>query len=133
MNCDFLRERMMDVLYGEERDSRVCFEFFRHLEGCSDCKSEYLELIETREILSDWRIEELSAPVANPDRSHDVHLAPVPVRSSIGARESWFNQTWAVAQKIAAIVLVVAEGLSKNSGPLLRRGARRVGCDDPGA
>ncbi len=112
MNCDSLRECMMDVLYGEERDSRVCFEFFRHLEGCSDCKNEYLELIETREILSDWRIGESSAPLEKPDRSHRTELAPVAMPSSTAARESWFNQTWAIAQRIAAIVLVVEGAIS---------------------
>ena len=54
MNCRQCSEQMMDVLYGEEVEPRTAFDFFRHLVDCPDCESEYLELIETREMLGQW-------------------------------------------------------------------------------
>lgn len=58
MNCQQIRERMMDVLYGEEVEARRCFEFFEHLDGCPDCRKEYLELLQTRELLARWELPE---------------------------------------------------------------------------
>jgi hypothetical protein len=45
---------MVDVLYGEEIQSREAFEFFRHLTACAECEAEYLELMDTRELLAKW-------------------------------------------------------------------------------
>jgi len=45
---------MVDVLYGEEVNPRIAFEFFRHLSSCPECEAEYLELLETRELLGSW-------------------------------------------------------------------------------
>lgn len=58
MNCPQVQEKMMDVLYAELLDSRLCFEFFRHLTECRDCNREYMELVETRGMLSEWKVEE---------------------------------------------------------------------------
>lgn len=61
MNCEKSEERMMDILYGEEVNPRLCFDFFRHLEDCPGCTREYLELLETREMLAQWKVEHLQA------------------------------------------------------------------------
>lgn len=58
MNCDEVRERLMDVLYGEEVGSREVFEFFKHADRCEACEREYLELVETRERLREWEVKE---------------------------------------------------------------------------
>ena len=54
MKCSSSSELMVDVLYGEEIDSRTAFEFFKHLSTCSDCEADYFELLETRELLGQW-------------------------------------------------------------------------------
>ena len=58
MNCDESRELILDVVYGEEVDSRACFNFFRHLDECRDCSAEYKEFLSTREMLKDWELDE---------------------------------------------------------------------------
>lgn len=58
MSCENCQEQMMDVLYGEELRAGACFEFFQHLDRCSTCRQEYDELLETRNLLSSWTIEE---------------------------------------------------------------------------
>jgi hypothetical protein len=45
---------MLDVLYAEEVTPRSSFEFFRHLRECVRCEKEYLDLVETRELLGQW-------------------------------------------------------------------------------
>ncbi len=62
MNCEQWRDQAMDVLYGEEVRPSRCYEFFRHLEGCSECDREYRELLEARELLGSWDIEETVLP-----------------------------------------------------------------------
>jgi hypothetical protein len=57
MTCEQSGELLLDVLYGEEVPPRTSFQFFEHLAGCDACKKEYLELIETRELLAQWPAE----------------------------------------------------------------------------
>jgi len=67
MTCDRYGELMMDVLYGEEVHPRQAFDFFTHLKDCPRCEQDYAELIETRELLSDWSVEEAEGPLVNFD------------------------------------------------------------------
>ena len=60
MNCDESRELILDVVYGEELQSRICFDFFKHLDTCPDCAGEYREFLTTREMLQGWELEEPS-------------------------------------------------------------------------
>ncbi len=66
MNCDESRELILDVVYGEELQSRVCFDFFKHLDGCPDCSSEYREFMTTREMLQGWELEESEPKAVEP-------------------------------------------------------------------
>jgi len=99
MNCDESREVILDVVYGEELQSRTCFDFFKHLDSCPDCGSEYKELLTTREMLQDWELEEPS------------ELAPVRNSASPWAQKrpgrfgsvSW----WLMLQKVAAGFLIL--------------------------
>ena len=95
MNCPQAQERMMDVLYGEELQARACFDFFGHLTGCEACKAEYLELIETRELLSEWEVKE-SFTASTPRAARKL---PFPA----GRPSSW----WTLAQRVAAVVLML--------------------------
>ncbi len=100
MNCESSRERMIDFLYGEKSGPDQSFAFFQHLQECFDCKQEYLELVETREVLAQWNgsdevlaEEERILPAAFPNRS----------------RPAW---QWTMLSKIAAGVLIVLGVLS---------------------
>lgn len=98
MKCEEIRERMIDVLYGEEMNPRGGFRFFRHLGECSDCNLEYLELLETREKLGDWKIEHRQ------EKGFEVEaIAPGLLR-----RIPW----WPLLQKVAAGVLIVVGAIS---------------------
>ena len=97
MKCGEIQERMIDVLYGEEMSSREGFEFFKHLSECSDCNLEYLELLETREKLADWKIEHQH------EKGFEVNDAHRFLK-----RIAW----WAVLQKVAAGVLIVVGAIS---------------------
>ena len=57
MNCEQSQAGMIDVLYGEEVNPRLGFEFFQHLSQCSECNREYGEMVETREMLGEWKVE----------------------------------------------------------------------------
>jgi hypothetical protein len=87
---------MMDVLYGEEVRPRICFDFFEHLGECSKCRQEYVELVETREMLAEWETEDL--------RGDLVGIPQAFVSSSLKPRASlnW----WPLLQKVAAGVLI---------------------------
>jgi hypothetical protein len=56
MTCEQCRERMIDVMYGEEVPPRLSYEFFAHLNVCGSCDREYRELLETREALAEWKL-----------------------------------------------------------------------------
>lgn len=96
MNCVEVQEIMIDVLYGEDVGSRPSFEFFRHLSGCSECNGEYVELLQTRELLGEWNVGE--------GRSNDnIH------RAALGSGVSRFVRSvrwWPAIQKIAAGFLI---------------------------
>ena len=97
MSCRTMHERMMDVLYGEELNPERCLEFFRHLEGCADCRAEYLELVETRSLLGQW------------DLGQAVPEAP----AGSGARILGFlrridrSPAWRVVYRAAAAILIL--------------------------
>ncbi len=98
MKCEEIQERMIDVLYGEEMSPRGGFEFFRHLGECSDCNLEYLELLETREKLGEWKIEHQREKGFEVDDISHGFLRRIP----------W----WPLLQKVAAGVLIVVGAIS---------------------
>jgi len=100
MNCDESRELILDAVYGEELQSRVCFDFFKHLDSCPDCSSEYQEFLTTREMLQGWELEEPSAAVA-PAKSFSRPWMQSR-RSRLGSL-SW----WPMLQKVAAGFLIL--------------------------
>ncbi|HUG43643.1 MAG TPA: zf-HC2 domain-containing protein [Acidobacteriota bacterium] len=100
MSCEQCSERLMDVLYGEELNAKTCFQFFRHLDECGDCRAEYLELLKTREILADWKIEEDGSAVLH-DREHFV-------KPGSNAGIGWFS----VFHRIAAGILILLGAVS---------------------
>ena len=96
MTCDESRDLMLDVLYGEEVDSRGSFEFFRHLDACPDCSGEYRELLTTREKLRVWQLEEPeTAATRAPQARRNTRLNPF--------AGGW----WPTLLKLAAGVLIV--------------------------
>ncbi len=101
MNCEVCRQGMMDVLYGEDVDARSNFNFFRHLDQCPSCSQEYLHLLETREVLSQWRVEE--EPVAGDHK---------PWRNRPSLPWSWSVSWWGLVTKVAATLLLILGGLS---------------------
>jgi uncharacterized protein YbcI len=98
MNCGDSRDAMMDALYGEESDARRLFEFFKHLDACAECSGEYRELLGTRGLLQEWRVDE------------ELEAAPAPARAPWLSRASgWPRNRWlTLAWRAAAGVLVVA-------------------------
>lgn len=106
MNCTACHDLMMDVLYGENTEPRQGFEFFSHLQQCDGCQREYLELLETRDLLSTWEIEEEGLPQTP---------AGWPRRSVT----AWIKQVgWPVTQRIAAafLMLVGVAALAQAAG-----------------
>lgn len=61
MKCDVVRERLLDVLYLEEQDPGVVYQFHRHLAECRLCDEEYRELLAVRRDVAAWAAAE--APV----------------------------------------------------------------------
>ncbi len=100
MNCDESRELILDVVYGEEVPSRTCFDFFKHLDGCPDCSSEYRELLTTREMLQSWELDEPSA--AEPPVNNGAKPWMQSQRRRLGS-VSW----WSMLQKVAAGFLIL--------------------------
>jgi hypothetical protein len=87
---------MVDVLYGEEVSPRIAFEFFRHLSSCPECEAEYLELLETRELLGSWE-----------DPVSEKHLDNA-IQGRIKAKWRFPRIAWFPAiQKIAAGFLIL--------------------------
>ena len=101
MNCEQSQERMIDVLYGEEVNPRQGFEFFQHLSECPGCNREYMELVETREILGEWKVGHQNAK-------------PRETRQAVLASGPWLSQVrwWPLLQKIAAGFLIVVGVMS---------------------
>ena len=96
MNCEQSQEKMIDVLYGEEVNPRQGFEFFQHLSECPGCNGEYVELVETREILGEWKVGHQRANETEPHRA-------------VFASGPWLGRVrwWPVLQKVAAGFLIV--------------------------
>ncbi len=94
MTCELSQERMIDVLYDEGASPVQSAEFFRHLDGCSNCRSDFLGLIQARQWLGAWDIEEEETAV------------PLNVQPPSG-----FNW-WSTVQKLAASVLIVVGAVS---------------------
>lgn len=92
MNCEKSQRCMIDILYGEETDARQCFKFFDHLNRCSGCQGEYLELLDTRERLGEWEIAG-QADLTPPD---------IPFAFTFQHGRHW----WPLLQKIAAGFLI---------------------------
>ena len=96
MNCRESQDVMIAVLYGEEPNPRRCFEFFGHLERCQTCNREYLELIQTREMLQKWNV--------SPARER----AP-----SYRDRVSWRTRRWwPILHRVAAGFLILVGAFS---------------------
>ncbi len=96
MNCEQSQESMIDVLYGEEVTPRQGFEFFQHLSECPGCNREYMELVETREVLGEWKVGHQNAKERE-------------TRQAVLASRPWLGQLrwWPLLQKIAAGFLIV--------------------------
>ena len=97
MNCKTMHERMMDVLYGEDLDPDRCLEFFRHLDGCSACASEYRELVETRSLLGRW----------DPGRTVSEPRAGSGGKVLGFLRRAGESPAWKVVYRVAASVLIL--------------------------
>ena len=115
MDCEQSQAGMIDVLYGEEVNPRLGFEFFRHLSECPECNREYVELVETRELLGEWKVEHQRA---NQPENRRAGLAS---RHLLG-RIRW----WPVLQKIAAGFLIIVGGVSILQGMGYLGGKRLV-------
>lgn len=101
MNCDESRELILDVVYGEEVQSRSCFDFFKHLDTCPDCSGEYREFLTTREMLQSWELAEPSAAEEPPAK---ISAKPwmQNQRRRLGS-VSW----WLMLQRVAAGFLIL--------------------------
>ncbi len=101
MNCEKSQERMIDVLYGEEVNPRQGFEFFQHLGECPGCNREYMELVETRETLGEWKLGHQNAEESE-------------TRQAVLASGSWLGRVrwWPLLQKVAAGFLIVVGAVS---------------------
>lgn len=96
MNCDESRELMLDVLYGEELNSRTCFQFFQHIDACSECSADYGELLQTREVLQTWHVDDAPGAVEKPETAR-------------AGRFRWIRevQWWPALTRVAAGFLIV--------------------------
>jgi hypothetical protein len=94
MNCGSCGELMVDVLYGEEISTRQVFEFHKHLSKCSSCNNEYLELLETRELLGAWE---------DPAADTNLNKARITQKKPGLSKVVWFP----LIQKAAAGILMV--------------------------
>lgn len=100
MNCEQTRERMVDFLYAEELRPDPCFGFFQHLQNCAECKQQYLELVETREVMAQWNgSDEMLA--------EEERIVPLGRFSRPGS--PWW---WTMMPKVAAAVLIALGLLS---------------------
>ena len=100
MNCEHSRERMIDFLYGEELGPDQSFAFFQHLQECAECKQEYRELVETREVLAQWNgTDEVPA--------EEAWIVPANFPTRSGPR--WW---WTMLPKVAAGILIALGVLS---------------------
>lgn len=97
MSCKLTEERMMDILYGDELSPELCLEFFQHLESCSRCMTEYLELVETRSILGHW---DLGETISDETMGRGRNLISFSNRFAA-------SHSWRVVQKVAAVVVVL--------------------------
>ncbi|RPI28838.1 MAG: hypothetical protein EHM61_03795 [Acidobacteria bacterium] len=101
MNCDENRELILDVVYGEEMNSRTCFDFFKHLDSCPDCSGEYKEFLTTRETLQEWEVEE------PPDLQVPAGRLSKPWLQKQPRRRFELGSWWPTLQKVAAGFLIL--------------------------
>ena len=80
MTCEKCRDNLVDMLYGEDIGPAACYEFFRHLQECRECDSEFQELLATRETLASWSVVE---PELEPSPRRQLAVAPTPDRGSL--------------------------------------------------
>lgn len=113
MTCQRCGELMMDVLYGEDVQPRQAFDFFAHLKDCTNCERDYVELLETRELLSSWSVDD-----------HVGQLVDFgPTKRGISY---WKSIEWGrLLQRVAAgfLILVGAVTVLQSVGLLPRSGA----------
>lgn len=115
MICQECRGLMMDALYAEEMSPADGFEFFKHLDGCQECRAEYLELLETRRTLSHWEIDE------------SVEAEPVPAgkpRATLRIPRLGRVRWWPLIREVAAGVLILIGAASVLQGVGLWGGDR---------
>ncbi len=105
MNCNGCRERMMDVLYGEDLSAGDSFEFFEHLDDCRGCRREYLDFLETRSQLTEWK---------EPENPQPTQLPAAGFAGAAGWNlRGWsLGRPWRHLQTAAAIFLVLVGSLS---------------------
>lgn len=102
MTCESCRDSLMDVLYGEDIGSEACYDFFKHLQVCRDCDSEFQELLDTREVLGLWNMEapEIAPPVVLKEVSPGSRL------------RQFVSSGWPLLQRIAAGILILVGAIS---------------------
>ncbi len=114
MTCEECHELLMDALYSEELGPQAGFRFFKHMDGCGECRAEYLELLETRETLSRWEIAETAQVEAA--SSAPARVVSFPRRG----RVRW----WSLLREVAAGVLILIGAASVLQGVGLWGGDR---------
>ncbi len=92
MNCDEIKERLVDLLYDENRALHEDAELRAHVDSCSSCRQELEELGGARTALSQWKDEEPLRPVALPT-----------LRKSASRRAAF----WPVARRVAMAAAVL--------------------------
>ncbi len=115
MTCEECHGVMMDALYSEELGPQASFRFFKHLDGCAECRGEYLELLETREALSRWEID---APVMEPE------AASPPASRVVSFPRRGRVRWWSLLREVAAGVLILIGAASVLQGVGLWSGDR---------
>jgi predicted anti-sigma-YlaC factor YlaD len=113
MTCERSTGLMIDVLYGEDVSPRQGLEFFEHIGKCATCRQEYMDLVETREMLAEWEPEETGSGIVQ------FPQTALPERT-LKRGQQW----WPLLQKVAATVLIVAGAFSvfQSAGILPSRG-----------
>lgn len=100
MNCQESQDIVMDVLYGEASSPRQVFAFHEHLSSCPKCRQGYVDLLETREMLGGWKVEE-EVPAVRTEAYGGRW-------NRLGTTSAW----WPGVQRVAASVLIVLGLLS---------------------
>jgi len=100
MECKESIDIMLDVIYGEEIEPSVTYDFFQHLKECEACGGEFREMTETRSMIRDW-VSEKEVPDV-PEYVPDIR------KPGFRLGGNW----WGTVQKIAATLLIVVGGIA---------------------